>query len=199
MATRGYMGRGKDGFDSLLVKSEGGEAEEIVSEENGMLISMILRQYFMSLKVLGRWRRWGSNLGRHWEGIHDVFHSQGNMDVVEPKQVGRKRTKNGDVKGGDGEEHVHEDSDEDIDHSSISHDAVEKGEEEKRKAYLARSVSRHWMRVAGIATHSVGTVDHQSATGEEEYHPDWTRGIAPKVEGRIVIEGGDAEPMKHGE
>ncbi|KAL8684647.1 MAG: hypothetical protein Q9218_008200, partial [Villophora microphyllina] len=29
MATRGYMGRGKDGFDSLLVKSEGGEAEEI--------------------------------------------------------------------------------------------------------------------------------------------------------------------------
>ncbi|KAL8695983.1 MAG: hypothetical protein Q9224_003033, partial [Gallowayella concinna] len=29
MATRGYMGRGKDGFTSLLVRSEGGEAEEV--------------------------------------------------------------------------------------------------------------------------------------------------------------------------
>ncbi|KAL8749847.1 MAG: hypothetical protein Q9184_006645, partial [Pyrenodesmia sp. 2 TL-2023] len=57
VATRGYMGRGKDGFTSLLVRSEGGEAEEIVSEENGILISMILRQYFMSLKVMKRWRR----------------------------------------------------------------------------------------------------------------------------------------------
>ncbi|KAL8945600.1 MAG: hypothetical protein Q9222_007879, partial [Ikaeria aurantiellina] len=38
MATRGYMGRGKDGFLSLLVRSEGGDAEEIVGEENGILI-----------------------------------------------------------------------------------------------------------------------------------------------------------------
>jgi 5'-nucleotidase len=44
VVTRGYMGRGKDGFDSLLVESEGGKAEEIVSEENGILISMMLRQ-----------------------------------------------------------------------------------------------------------------------------------------------------------
>ncbi|KAL8996366.1 MAG: hypothetical protein Q9188_006587, partial [Gyalolechia gomerana] len=29
VATRGYMGRGKDGFASLLVKSEGGKAEEV--------------------------------------------------------------------------------------------------------------------------------------------------------------------------
>src|SRR5204863_4343523 len=57
LATRGYMARGKDGFSSLLAKSEGGDAEEIVSEENGVLISTILRQYFLSLKVLGKWPR----------------------------------------------------------------------------------------------------------------------------------------------
>ena len=45
------MARGKDGYEPLLVKSEGGEVEEVVNEENGVLISTILRQYFMSLKV----------------------------------------------------------------------------------------------------------------------------------------------------
>lgn len=40
------------------MESEGGVAKELVSEENGMLISAIIRQYFMSLKILGRWKRW---------------------------------------------------------------------------------------------------------------------------------------------
>ncbi len=66
LATRGYMGRGKDGFRSLLVQSEGGVCEELVSEENGMLISAMLRQYFMSLTVMARWKRWGPSLDCHW-------------------------------------------------------------------------------------------------------------------------------------
>ena len=70
LVTRGYMARGKDGFDSLLVESEGGKAKEIVHEENGILISMLLRQYFMSLKILGRWKNWGNSMNRHWENIH---------------------------------------------------------------------------------------------------------------------------------
>ena len=65
------------------MRSEGGTAEEIVSEENGILISMLLRQYFMSLKVLGKWRRWGENMGRHWGGVHDELHQA--HPVREPK------------------------------------------------------------------------------------------------------------------
>ncbi|KAK3949877.1 Metallo-dependent phosphatase-like protein, partial [Pseudoneurospora amorphoporcata] len=65
MATRGYMARGKDGYSSLLVQSEGGECEEIVSEENGILISMLLRQYFMALKALDKWAFWGAEGDRH--------------------------------------------------------------------------------------------------------------------------------------
>lgn len=61
LVTRGYMARGKDGYDSLMIESEGGTAEEIVSEENGILISMMLRQYFMSLRVMGQWKYWGKN------------------------------------------------------------------------------------------------------------------------------------------
>ena len=66
LATRGYMGRGKDGYRSLLVQPEGGECEEVVSEENGMLISAMLRQYFMSLTVMAKWKGWGPSLARHW-------------------------------------------------------------------------------------------------------------------------------------
>jgi 5'-nucleotidase len=61
LVTRGYMARGKDGYDSLLIEAEGGKAKEIVSEENGILISMMLRQYFMSLRAVGQWKQWGKS------------------------------------------------------------------------------------------------------------------------------------------
>lgn len=50
---------------SLLVKSEGGEAEEIIDEESGILISAMLRQYFMALRTVGKWR----NLADHWINV----------------------------------------------------------------------------------------------------------------------------------
>ena len=91
LATRGYMARGKDGFDSLLAKSEGGVAEEIVSEENGILISTLLRQYFLSLKILGRWRRMIS-LHDHWDGVKSKMHET--HCVKEPSRAdGRKQYK----------------------------------------------------------------------------------------------------------
>ncbi|KAJ5321644.1 5'-Nucleotidase/apyrase [Penicillium brevicompactum] len=77
VATRGYMARGKDGFTSLLIEAEGGEVEELVSEENGVLISTILRQYFLSLKVLGKWNRWSASLRRHWGTVHRNLHGEG--------------------------------------------------------------------------------------------------------------------------
>lgn len=76
LATRGYMGRGKDGYTSLLAQSEGGEIEELVSEENGMLISAIIRQYFMSLKIMGKWRRMSPSLHKHWDSVHSRLHAQ---------------------------------------------------------------------------------------------------------------------------
>ncbi|KAI4228744.1 MAG: hypothetical protein L6R36_001436 [Xanthoria steineri] len=190
MATRGYMGRGKDGFTSLLVESEGGEAEEIVSEENGILISMILRQYFMSLKVLGRWRRWGPSMGRHWGGVQQKLHKQDGMDVIEPKTkaTAHKHTLSGNVK----RQHEHrcgeDDSDDDdaadVENGVSDPTTINAAAKEERQTYLARSVVRHWMRAAKI--HSAGLVDEGATNGEM---PDWTKGIAPKLEGRIIIIG----------
>lgn len=84
LATRGYMARGKDGYTSLMTKSEGGRAEELVSEENGMLISAMLRQYFMSLKVMGKWRRMSKSLDRHWGGVLSKFQGDGALRTPSP-------------------------------------------------------------------------------------------------------------------
>jgi hypothetical protein len=47
------------------MESVGGDAEEVVPDEYGILISMMLRQYFMSLKVLSGMTgnmAWGSGM-----------------------------------------------------------------------------------------------------------------------------------------
>ncbi|RMZ87958.1 hypothetical protein DV736_g4803, partial [Chaetothyriales sp. CBS 134916] len=89
LVTRGYMGRGKDGFDSLLVQSEGGTAKELVHEENGILISMLLRQYFLSLKILSRWKHWDDDIHNHFQSIHRGLHET--HPVVEPSSDSSNR------------------------------------------------------------------------------------------------------------
>lgn len=107
LATRGYMGRGKDGFTSLLVKSEGGQVEEIVDEESGVLISTILRQYFLSLRVMGRWQRWSSSMALHWDTVHRGLHSSNRIKPPGPvstpsteKVPSRQRQKSQDQRPG---------------------------------------------------------------------------------------------------
>lgn len=244
LATRGYMARGKDGFDSLLVQSEGGNVEEIVSEENGVLISTILRQYFLSLKVFGKWRRMSASLHRHWGAVHEKLHVDGR--VREPKKSAPsspsdnkpglstanysnntsrppKHGRTGSIKqeanvpyrphkqppqfsgAVDGStdikplaRHESELLDSDSDHSEIDHSSTSSPLSPKhslqyldgrhadghdRASHLARLVARKWVRLAGVRS---GLVEEAG----EEFTPEWTRGIAPRVEGRIrIVEG----------
>ncbi|KAL8938291.1 MAG: hypothetical protein Q9216_003980 [Gyalolechia sp. 2 TL-2023] len=202
VATRGYMGRGKDGFTSLLVKSEGGLAEEVVSEENGILISMILRQYFMSLKVLRKWTRWGPSLGRHWGGVQEKLRGEGKADMTGSvgggEGKGHKHTRSGRVKGEneildvnsqDGSKIPDEDEEDGADDT-----VIEKREAEEKRRRLMRWAVRRWMGFAGVKREDVSVVEDgdgygDGEVGHEELCPHWTRGIAPKVEGRIVIQG----------
>lgn len=161
LVTRGYMGRGKDGFDSLLVKSEGGDAEEIVSEENGILISMIIRQYFMSLKILGKWKNWGKGMDRHWKGIQDSMHDV--HPVVDPSKSNKT------------ENHHHgtlDDSDDDSDDANAGlakHDAADETDRQERQIQLARKVTRKWRRLAGLKGSS------ECCDAIQEFSVDWTR------------------------
>ncbi|EHY57146.1 hypothetical protein HRR80_009175 [Exophiala dermatitidis] len=172
LVTRGYMGRGKDGFDSLLVRSEGGEAEEIVSEENGILISMILRQYFMSLQIIGKWKYWGKSMARHWECVQDDVHST--HPVVEPS----REAING-RNGGEGFSTPIDDSE------SESHRRVRdlQRDRSERELQIIRKVIRKWWRLAGLK----GQPRCCDNMTDEEFQVDWTKAIAPRIEGRIKI------------
>lgn len=209
LATRGYMARAKDGFTSLLIEAEGGEAEEIVSEENGVLISTILRQYFLNLKVVGKWHRWSTSLNRHWGAVHEKMQrrSCSKTSATSPPERPPNRPQrswNGSLKfhqytgykpeqannnaagssqTSQSDEVVDSDSDSEPEILSVASHFVSKPpmspEAEERQIYVARLVLKKWMRLAGIS--NAGTI----ADVSEEFTPSWTQGIAPRLEGRI--------------
>ncbi|RWA03864.1 hypothetical protein EKO27_g11241 [Xylaria grammica] len=192
LVTRGYMARGKDGYDSLLVEPEGGVAEEIVSEENGILISMMLRQYFMSLKVVGQWKHWGPSMGRHWDGVTSkvcVNHphytassttrasrpntaQSSGWDDWKPERIRERRCSlTQPIDESDGE------SDDESESARRKGSAIEHLDYEMQ---TMRRVFSKWARIAGVECR---VADELKA---DEFEVDWTRAIAPRVEGRIV-------------
>ena len=206
LVTRDYMARGKDGFDSLLVKSEGGELEEIVSEENGMLLSMLLRQYFMSLKTLGRWSKWGKSMDRHWQGVHKQLHlvqpvveaapktpstaGPGPMDgtaetPASPVQARRGLKRAPTVK--DTKEGKYLDDSDDEEHTMVPDQDVEEVRDQERRMRIMRQVVNKWVRIAGVSQPS--SCDNLR---EGEFDVEWTRAISPRVEGRIRVIGVNA-------
>lgn len=194
VSTRGYMARGKDGFTSLLAKSEGGTAEEVVSEENGILLSMMLRQYFMSLKVLGKWARWSPSLHRHWGGIHQELHVDDKVKKPGPAKSGMKHGRNGSVKtSGDVSKievrGVSVDSDtEDEKEADLDQDRESEESRQHRRMHIARVFTRRWMDLAGIDRQQASPIEPHDH-GSEWILPLWTHGIAPRVEGRIIAKG----------
>lgn len=228
LATRGYMARGKDGFSSLLVKSEGGQVEEIIGEENGALLSSVLRQYFLSLRVMGRWQRWSDSMARHWDIVHQGMNKnhQPKPSCAEPSPAVEKKVPARPQRPGlprtcksyyygrfpeiptveedqteDEEEQTESDESEEMDSDSdtdpeilttpmpttnyVTGPAKSTAEEEYRLR-LARQVLRKWMRKSGLYSSRLDAMD--DGEGEFEFVPAWTHCIAPRLEGRIVIE-----------
>ncbi|KAK8024616.1 hypothetical protein PG993_012682 [Apiospora rasikravindrae] len=174
LVTRGYMGRGKDGYDSLLIESEGGECEEVVSEENGILISMMLRQYFLSLRVMGKWKNWGAAINRHWDNVSSKVSTS--HPHIAP---GDQRSPVGMREESDAE------SDNDGEGEGDRHEAEHEVEDIDKELQIMRRVVRKWSRVAGVHCR-VG-----DELKEGEFEIDWTKAIAPRIEGRIVMVGGE--------
>lgn len=202
LATRDYMARGKDGFDSLLMKSEGGELDEIVSTENGILISMLLRQYFISLKTLGQWSKWGRGMDRHWKGVHKKLHKHQPVVEPQPKAPLVAETPNAVDGPSDGmlkprpppvqrttstrsatDAKFIDDSD-DEEHTQEPDEVLDEVRMQKKQMHIMRQVVNKWRRLAGVS-------QPQSCDNirEGEFQVDWTRAIAPRVEGRIRIVG----------
>ncbi|KAL6708949.1 hypothetical protein ACN47E_002076 [Coniothyrium glycines] len=206
LATRGYMGRGKDGYTSLLIQDEGGAAQELVSEENGVLISTILRQYFMSLKVLGKWKRWGPALttkfrdiqshlqNDHSHTFHDASPTTGAAGQEAPRHAsvdrvaGQKQSEGGSSPA-DTSESEDPDVDEDEDDGPMFDSRVPIQFTE-RQAEIVRKVMRKWWRVAGLK----GSPKLCDELGDGEFRINWTKAIAPRLEGRIKEVGPGVKP-----
>ncbi|VBB76603.1 Putative 5'-nucleotidase precursor [Podospora comata] len=204
MATRGYMARGKDGYKALLIQSEGGDCEEVVSEENGILISAMLRQYFMALTVMNKWARWGPSLARHWDKVVQETSSSCPTLPASPTETrqpgdGRKHgdTTNNSHKGWDyftpaklrerrssvsplvG--HAEDDSsDEESPDEDVHRTEVRDTDRELR---VMRKFFRKWCRIAGVDDGK----DCVEGLKDSEGEVSWTRAIKPKLEGRIVM------------
>jgi 5'-nucleotidase len=162
LVTRGYMARGKDGYTSLLVEPEGGECEEVVSEENGVLISTILRQYFLSLKIIGKWKLWSPSLDRQWRAVNDKIHNHHPVKDPNPSTL---RASGGGARGDDMES---------LDESEgVTEVKVEDTESARREKELVtmRRVIKKWWRLAGLKGHPQ-LCDEQ---GDGEFMVNWTK------------------------
>ncbi|KAJ5971552.1 uncharacterized protein N7479_001470 [Penicillium vulpinum] len=218
LATRGYMARGKDGFTSLLIQAEGGEVEELVSEENGVLISTILRQYFLSVKVLGKWSRWSASLGRHWGTVHRNLHGDGWLKPASPKtekaKTSERHTKpplrrtgrasyyygrfpeevdqETDVITGDQTNGTAMDSDSDEDPNILtSSEPITNYVTHPAKSSAEEEYRLQIARrvVRKWMRHAgLQCRNPNTMDGEGEFTPAWTSGISPRLEGRIVVE-----------
>ncbi|QIW97667.1 hypothetical protein AMS68_003185 [Peltaster fructicola] len=199
LATRDFMCAGKDGYHMLMDTSHGGKVRVTVPEESGLMLSMLVRQYFMSLKVLGQWRHWSKSMSRHWRVIQDDLH--GTHPVRSPKQNGidldpirddmddlpLPRTR---FQRRQGPHRWHADGSFDL---SDSEDEVKKPtrpglhrEQSERdwRVGLARRAFRKWWTVAGLH----GRPELVEEPGEG-FGARWTRAIAPQLEGRIRVVG----------
>jgi len=196
------MARGKDGYKSLLVKPEGGECDEVVSEENGILISMMLRQYFMSLKVMDQWKCWGPSMERHWGAVvggvcksHPVMEPKPKSPVVASESGKGKEGEDGKRKRSSWAEWTpaklreRRSSITPLVEESDGNGAVGGAEQQEedtvrdmdREMRIMRKVFRKWCRIAGVQGQACDSL------GEDEFEVDWTKAIAPRVEGRIVM------------
>jgi 5'-nucleotidase len=203
LCTREYMVRGKDGFTSLLIEEHGGVAKSIIDEENGLLISTILRQYFLSLKVMGRWgKKGGSVMGKHWGGVQKELHAvhpvkEASKSPTSGEKPSRKRDENNALPSlvgkaqmssvdADDEQHAADSSDSEEDENKTK-TSLDGSSESEKKLILARKVVRKWWRLAGLKGHPALC---EGGAGEDFSVP-WTKGVAPRVEGRIRCLGGD--------
>ena len=159
VATRGYMAEGGDGYTSLT--REGGGAEYIVDEENGVLITTMLRQYFLSLKVMGKWSR-GTPFREFFGGLKSSMASKGQLVESEGAE---KRAEEDDAASGS------DNDDEEIQNSAIHESDLPK---EQKVVELVKNAGLNWARLAGVRE------------GGPVPSVDWTSSIAPKVEGRIT-------------
>ncbi|KJX92054.1 5'-nucleotidase like protein [Zymoseptoria brevis] len=140
VATRALLASGKRGYMAFRVESRGGTAEEVIDEENGVLVSGMLRQYFT------------------WVQTAEAFKA---VSSSENECVSHRRTMT----------------------SHLGRQGIRWNSDEEKAEMIKRKVVWKWRRLADKQFDAEAMI----RAGEGEFFKGWTRGIAPKVEGRITM------------
>lgn len=188
-----------------------------MDEENGILISTMLRQYFMALRTVGKWRK----LSEHWEAVASKLKSNTQEDAAQamsPSEdlersltLSRESSGYQDAAAADRSsswhgfilarlghsKQPHDDDDEDDEalHEIAEDGVVEENDEDAKELdvgadpdnemdieiLLLRKFWARWTRKAGIKSCVC------EPAGDGGCLVDWTRLIAPTVEGRITM------------
>ena len=175
-------------------------AKELVSEENGVLISTILRQYFMSLKVVGKWNRWGTSMYSKFNSIQTNlqqnhshgFHDPSPVSPTAPKHPNISRVVEQSATPDTASDTSDPDADEDEDDGPLYHDTTKPIQFSDHQVDMIRRVMRKWWRVAGLK----GNPELCDELGGGEFQVNWTKAIAPRLEGRIKDVGPGVEIEK---
>ena len=151
--------------------------EKKVSEENGILISMMIRQYFMSLKTMGQWKMWGKSMDRHWKGVQRSMsstqldqqpHTEKNLIEKAAQNISSHQAKSNSASIPEEDEDPLDESDEDIS-ADEAEDVKAAAVKRERELKLARKVTKKWWRLAGLA-------GQPKCTDEvHEFSVDWTK------------------------
>ena len=120
----------------------GGQAEEVLPDEYGILVSMILRQYFMSLQVLAGMSvgSWGKGMSQQWGGIDsqmNTIHHVRENENVDPTEHGPAAKGNVDDYGSDDEDAPTPGTEESVVHG--------------RRLAIMRKTLRKWREVCRFA------------------------------------------------
>ena len=163
VVTRDYMVRGKDGFTSLMTEEMGGPAKSVVGEENGVLISTVIRQYFTSLRVL-----------RQWKALEQPATSRSaDSDPCPSSDEDEDAAASPDTRGAAAADAEHDDN-----------NVATSCSRRVRNLAIKRRVVRKWWRLAGLQGQP------KACDGESEAQntaPTWTKGVSPELEGRIRV------------
>jgi 5'-nucleotidase len=167
VATRGYMAHGKDGFESLNIKNE--DVEDIIDEEHGVLISVIIRQYFLSLKVISTWRR-AACISSLFKSLHK---RQADSGMLSPNNTSHPKDLERRSETSDEEDEVTE--------AACTSPVKERlsAQEELKLSELKRRVAQKWEILA--------KVDWSMRGNKGDAGVNWCRSVRPRVEGRIKI------------
>jgi 5'-nucleotidase len=165
----------------------------------------------LSLRVMGRWGvQGGSEMGKHWDGVQKGLHAvhpvkdasksstadekmgssrENDGKNALPSLVGKAQTSSVDADA-DKQREALDPSDEE-EEEEVGNDAKASAEDSdaEKKLVLARRVVRKWWRLAGLKGHPA-LCDGEA---EKDFSVPWTKGVAPRVEGRIRCLGGGVE------